>query len=615
MKNLIQYLKLWQKKRGELQIDTDAGADWMEMRALLDKHMPGNDDGGGGSRTGGIRLLPTILIALSAAAMTYFTAKVVQTKPKAGNAKNQIHQRNRGFNSNGNDSSLKYDSLQSGADSASSTKQYSDVENKAGRGDSSAKSDNLESGSESASNKSQPSDAETKTGRNASSAKPGNLPLGSASASNIKQPSDAENKTGRNASSAKPGNLPSGSASASKIKQPSDAENKTGRNASLAKPGNLASGSESASNIKQLSDAENKAGSKLLAASNKPSRTINSGAAKVSSSDAAGIKKNNVAANKDVVQPVNGTSTSNKITGYGRHNSREGNTGAGRPGSSQGAANKENFTDESNTNLSGTNDQYPAQNKELMSLPQPGQSLFESSGAIANYPIDKIVVQKGPVTPAKTQKNKANRSNGTFEWGVLMGANSNGSFTSKNLNHNFYGSLPLDIFTGAYGTYHLNPKWGIGTQVMILSPMVVKGGTYTRSYLNYTDSLTTLKYRNISDSKKVYSVQFPLYATYQYTKSIGFKAGPVISFPVKQYNTSTQIDSVSSSIITHSRYDEKPGYGFTGGINFRYKRIIFETTYLKGLTRHSITSDSLIHKSTNNTFQFTIRLQLGNIKE
>jgi hypothetical protein len=183
-----------------------------------------------------------------------------------------------------------------------------------------------------------------------------------------------------------------------------------------------------------------------------------------------------------------------------------------------------------------------------------------------------------------------------------------GHFDRYKLKRQLYGRLPVDIFTGAYGTYHLSPKWGIGTQVMILSPIVVKGGTYT-------DSLATLRNRNISDSKKVYSVQFPLYTTYQYTKSIGFKAGPVISFPVKQYNTYTQIDSVSSSIITHSRYDEKPDYGFTGGINFRYKRIIFETTYLKGLTRHSITSDSLIHKSTNNTFQFTIRLQLGNIKE
>jgi hypothetical protein len=572
MKNLIQYLELWQKKRGELRVDTDADADWMEMRALLDKHMPGNDDGGGGSKTGGIRLLPTLLVALSAAAMTYFTAKVVQTKPKAAHTKNEIHQRNRGFNSNGNDSSLTYDSPQSGADSANSTKQYSDVENKAGKSDSAAKSDNL--------------------------------PSGSASAGNKERHSDAANKTGGGNSLAKPGNLPSERASAGNIKQPSDAENRTGGNALLAKPGDPQPRSASASKVKQLSTAENKTGSESFAANNKPSPTIISGAAKVSSSDAAGIKKDNVAANKDFGR-VASRSTANKIT-YGRHNSREENTGTGRTASSQGSVNKGNFAEGSNTSLSRTTDQYLTQHKALMLMPEPGQSLFESPGAIAYYPIDKIVIYKGPVTPAKTQKDKTNRSNGSFEWGVLIGVNSNGSFTAKDLNHNYYGSLPVDIFTGAYGTYHLSPKWGIGTQVMILSPMAIKGGTYT-------DSLATP--RNVSDSKKVYSVEFPLYATYQFTKSIGFKAGPAISFPVKQYNTDTRIDSVSSSIIKHSRYDEKPDYGFTGGINFRYKRIIFETTYLKGLTRHSITSDSLIHKSTNNTFQFTIKLQLGNIKE
>ncbi|HTD39869.1 MAG TPA: hypothetical protein VK671_04555, partial [Mucilaginibacter sp.] len=176
MKNLIQYLKLWEKKRGELRINTDADTDWMEMRALLDKHMPGNDDDGGGSKTGGIRLLPTILIFLSAAAMIYFTAKVVQTKQKADHTKYETYQRSHGFNAAGNSSAAKSGNLQLGSDSVSNIKQ-------------------------------QPSDAENKTDRNASSAKPGNLQSVSDAASNIKQPSNVENKTDRNASSAKPGNL------------------------------------------------------------------------------------------------------------------------------------------------------------------------------------------------------------------------------------------------------------------------------------------------------------------------------------------------------------------------------------------------------------------------
>jgi len=40
MENVIQYLKIWQKKRDELRLDTDADSDWPEMNTLLDKHMP-----------------------------------------------------------------------------------------------------------------------------------------------------------------------------------------------------------------------------------------------------------------------------------------------------------------------------------------------------------------------------------------------------------------------------------------------------------------------------------------------------------------------------------------------------------------------------------------------
>jgi len=577
MKNLIQYLKLWQKKRGELQIDTNADADWMDMHALLDKHMPGNDDDRGGSKTGGIGLLSIILLIFSVAAVVYFAAKMIQTKQKADYTKNKIHSGTRGFNA-GKDPSVKSGKLQPGSDSVTNANQYSDAGDKTGRGNPSVKSGKLQPGSDSVTNTNQYSDAGDKTGRNKFSAKSGNLKSRLNSVGNIKQYKDAGNKPGRD--------IPS------------------------AKSGKLQSGLDSVGDIKQYSDAENKIGSNLAALGKMPSGVLNSGGAKISPSKTAGIKKaanikkNIAAANLGFVQIVNGTSAPDKVTAHGRHSIRKINTGLNRPGSSQDTTDKDNFTGGNNTSLGMINDPYHSQSKELALLPEPRQSPFTSSTELTNFPVANYKI----VRPAKPKKDKAKQSNGTFEWGVLMGANSNNSFTAKNLNHNYYGSLPVDLFTGAYGVYHLNPKWGIGTQVTILSPMVVKGSTYT-------DSPATLNNRNVSDSKKVYSVQFPFYTTYQFTKFIGFKAGPVISFPVKQFNTYTQTDSLSSSFITHSRYDQKPDYSFMGGINFKYNWIIFETSYLKGLTSHSITSDSFIHKSTNNTFQFTIRLRFGVIKE
>jgi len=51
MENLNQYLKIWQKKRDELRLDTDAGRDWPDMNTLLEKNMPVTNDSNGTSLT------------------------------------------------------------------------------------------------------------------------------------------------------------------------------------------------------------------------------------------------------------------------------------------------------------------------------------------------------------------------------------------------------------------------------------------------------------------------------------------------------------------------------------------------------------------------------------
>jgi len=588
MMNLIQYIKLWQKKRGELQIDADVNADWMEMSALLDQHMPGNagDSGGSkqklkpGSGPGGMSFLSTVLIVVSAAVLIYFAAKVVQTKEKPDYTKNEKPNKNRDFNS-GKDSSAQSEDQKPGTDSIGKVDQALDVENK--------------------------------TGRDGSSVKSGDVSSEQGSAGNIKQPSDAESETARNGLSAKSSALASGQASAGNVKQPSNAEAKTEKNLSSTRSGKLKTGSDSAGNTKEYSDAESKTGSKLSAANKRTSSPINSDAGKTSSSEASAIKKassikKHNTADKDLNLTGNGSSTANKMARYGRRNSKKGNTGTNRPGSSHDIANENALSEPESNGLSMTNDQYYTQSNKLALLPQPVQSPVVNSNEIENYPVETYRISALPrsSTSVKTQKDKVKLSNKSFEWGVLLGANSNRSFTAKSQNHNFYGSFPVDFFTGAYVTYYLNQKWGIGTQANILSPMLVKGITYTAPLAPS---------KSISDSKKIYSAQFPIYATYQLTKTIGFKAGPTISFPVKEFSTYAATDSLSGSILTHSRYDQKTDYSFMGGINLRYKWITFETTYLKGLTSHSMMSDSLIHKSTNNTFQFTIKLRLGTIKQ
>jgi len=49
MENIIQYFKIWQKKRDELQLESDAASDWPDMNTLLDRQMPTNNDSKGTS--------------------------------------------------------------------------------------------------------------------------------------------------------------------------------------------------------------------------------------------------------------------------------------------------------------------------------------------------------------------------------------------------------------------------------------------------------------------------------------------------------------------------------------------------------------------------------------
>ena len=78
MKNSLKYFSLWQKKRSELQIDDDPQKDWLEMTALLDREMPDttlDSDRPAGSKF--IKSLSIMFISLSAAAMVYVAAHVV----------------------------------------------------------------------------------------------------------------------------------------------------------------------------------------------------------------------------------------------------------------------------------------------------------------------------------------------------------------------------------------------------------------------------------------------------------------------------------------------------------------------------------------------------------
>ena len=76
MKNHVKYSELWSKKRAELPVNADVQADWPGMQSLLDQHLPVSP-GAAVKKPPfkGFEFLPTLLVALSAAAMIYLASQ------------------------------------------------------------------------------------------------------------------------------------------------------------------------------------------------------------------------------------------------------------------------------------------------------------------------------------------------------------------------------------------------------------------------------------------------------------------------------------------------------------------------------------------------------------
>lgn len=238
--------------------------------------------------------------------------------------------------------------------------------------------------------------------------------------------------------------------------------------------------------------------------------------------------------------------------------------------------------------------------------------------------------QKSKNQSSKTAKTKSSgRSFGkslsaafsNTDWGILLGANSSGSFTPAAQNHNFYGSSPIDIYTGLFATYHINDKWAVNTQVRFLTPLNLSG-----TYTNQNDHVDSVRSIKVTDSRKVYFVNIPIHAVYKITDNISIKGGPVINILAKQvsFNTSAQkiydnVDTLffqtkESQIKTTTRYAQKINLGLSGGISVQANRFIFEAVYQKSLSGYNVISDFHNYKNNPGTLQLSIGFKLNSSK-
>ena len=260
--------------------------------------------------------------------------------------------------------------------------------------------------------------------------------------------------------------------------------------------------------------------------------------------------------------------------------------------------------------LTGNNAQYNA----VVSMITKDQTKTTSFG--------KRTKDKSPKT--KSVKNGINISiPSNIDYGLLVGVNTSNSFTPKAQNSNFYGSLPVDIYAGLYGTYNFNDKLAISIQVKGLNPLRFNG-----SYTHHNDSkIDTNQTLSISDSRKAYFVNIPIHFVYAVTPNVHIKGGPVINIPVKQVNgiSNYQTSGVKkdtlgyyntvSSKLNATRYDQKINVGFSGGVGLQYQRWMLEATYNKSFKGYHVSSDLGSYSTNPGSVQITIGFQLNKPKK
>ncbi|MES2279301.1 MAG: outer membrane beta-barrel protein [Bacteroidota bacterium] len=593
MKNSLRYSKLWQKKRGELKIDTDAGSDWQQMQGLLDQHLPqapGSGSSSPGSTSGASGFLGTGSIAglvIVAAAIVYLVAHF------AGSKMDKQHR---------DSSNVKQDSP------AITQKQVQVIAD-----------DSLRDGNAVATNKD--------------------------SMALIKQQEELA-KTGSTIVAADKNNSTSANGNRTVNAAIGAVDNKMDKDSDI----NGAKSKASKNNGSPGSSALTKANATLVDKHGRPMVNPNHFDAKGRAINPNGVDNNNAGKGGAGVgkgnKPVNHTSQNpgdkagNSSPGLGSVRPSNGrglapNSGgsSGRSGSTNphsladgGAAT--NSDDHILNNLVAGYQQFDTsvwQQRSFEPVADPFYRIKRNAPRwlVTNSGSSKIDASGKPpkIKKEKKPKNPNDSSATNLDWGLLTGVSTSGSFTDKSQNKNFYGSLPVDLYLGLFGTYHVSDKLAVNLQVRGLTPQTISGG-YSHANGSKVDSGKILQ---VTDSRKAWFVTMPVHLVYKFGDNFSIKAGPVINIPVRQISgsytlspTTLKKDTVyytkTIKQLDAAKYDQKINLGLSGGIGLQYQRFNIEATYFKSFNGYKVISDFGNYTSNSGSVQITVGFKLNRMR-
>jgi hypothetical protein len=574
MSNQDQYLKLWQQKRNELQVDTNVQTDWADMQHLLNTHMPVVNPAAGGASLGKhllthlakFKLLYVVAALLATGAITYL---VLQNRAAIKN--NRPHK-----------IEARKDSLATG--SLLNTPEDTGASNIDGQKDTLADGTLVNPGSTEPTSVNKSAEKDNANKVNATLAEKGtsNLSVDKLAKPGANSTALAKNSTNNAVaknSIGKSNNNPTSSTPTVRRNTGHLTRNGTGSNNTK----NLASGATINNGISLL----HRRGSGSLNGRTTGGRS----------------QRNTFGQGPVPNRTTTGIQSEPDLMTFGRMQ--------GIPPVGQSFTTPYNFMWGSN-NLT---------NNGTTALTANNSPISTHSNRISQPLIDKNIKGFKPAKAAKIKNQTP--STASLDWGILVGVNTPGSFTPKAQNKNIYGSLPVDGYTGLFATYNFSSKVAVDMQVKMLIPTNTSD-SYNHVYILKTDTGATIQRTfKITDTRKIYSAQVPVHLVYNITKNISVKAGPVINLPIKHFGATSVTTATTDTLGYLKRltdtasaisFEKKLSLGVSGGIGFTFKRLKLEGTYYRGSQPYKISSPLRSYSTNTNNVQITLGFKLNKTK-
>ena len=238
-------------------------------------------------------------------------------------------------------------------------------------------------------------------------------------------------------------------------------------------------------------------------------------------------------------------------------------------------------------------------------------ALQQQQPGVINYMLPAKTGRQKKHSPVKIKDRKlktwkAKKKSGlTFASGLVAGAGT---------GINIYNSGTTFFLEGALG-FSINQKITVNTGLRANTARTMKG---VYNFQNYKPADSSMQQLSVVDSRKLTIIDIPLNLEYKISNKMSLRAGPVISFNLKENGIRSKLDtSIYHPIVIHdiqkinTAIDHtratKVAIGLSTGLSLRIKQFSINADYLKNIRPYKITNDLGTYKNTYNSFQLGIR--------